>query len=220
MSYRYTLISSYSLLIDCLQVCNLPREIARWRVLFLNEIQSIWKTVLSIKARSKHGCGNEVSSKFSSFIALCFCLHYVFGTKMNWVLYLNLSPAHIFKDFCLRYVVLWLRFGGMVASEWKMCCSTLAWAMQLSQLCRKLFLTILQMLAAAFLLSECVAPSLSFSIFKDQAADKTRNWLSYVHTPTLGHCWRVPRTADEKENIWKGFSLMLWCCQHTLANDI
>ena len=64
-----------------------------------------------MKARLNHVCVNEGSSKFSSFITLCLCLHYVFGIKMGWALYRNVSPAHFFKDFCPGYVDLWLSFG-------------------------------------------------------------------------------------------------------------
>lgn len=65
-----------------------------------------------MKARLNHVCVNEGSSKYSRFITMYICSHCVFGIKMGVVLYLNLhSPAYTFKDFCLGYVDLWLRFG-------------------------------------------------------------------------------------------------------------
>lgn len=48
---------------------------------------------------------------FSSFITLCLCPYYVFVIKMSWTLHHTVSPAHIFKNFCLGYADLWLRFG-------------------------------------------------------------------------------------------------------------
>jgi len=79
-----------------------------------------------MKTRLNHVCVNEGSSKYSSFITARLCLHCIFGTKMVWALYLSLSPAHTFKDFCLGYFSVVRVLKGLVGPESKVCWSVFA----------------------------------------------------------------------------------------------